>query len=442
MLVMNESFDCWHKGKNGADYHLLFSQWWQRDLSSMVLRDRNHPSVFCWSIGNEIPGCFDTKGIAITKLLAAEVRRLDSTRPVTEAINRNPKANEQAAADQVYAALDIGGYNYNIDRHVQHHEKFPNRIMVVTESVPGDVFTTWEHVQDHAYILGDFVWTAMDYLGESAIGRADTDQLKHDHGLDEFFPWHGACCGDLDIIGDRRSISHYRNIVWDRGEKLFLTIRQPLAENQKMDVTRWGVYPSFANWTWPGFENKPVQAEIYSRCETVQLWLNDTLIGEKQTSRATEYMAKFDLQYQPGILRAVGFIGGKKASEQTIVTAGPAAAIRVHADRTTLQADGQDLSFVTVELVDKFGQLVMGGDREIRFSVAGVGAIAGVGNGDMKSLEGYQGTKRKTFLGRAMLVIRSTHVTGNVGISACADGLPETSIKLETIRPPQRLIAP
>src|SRR5262249_49357919 len=156
--------------------------------------------------------------------------------------------------------------------------------------------------------------------------------------------------------GNRKALAHYRNIVWDRGEKLYLGVKQPPPEGKVLHVTRWGVYPVYASWTWPGMEGKPLEVEIYSRADVVRLYLGDQLIGEKPTTKAEKSKATFRSPYAPGILKAVAVEGGKPVAESILRTAGEPARIRLTADRVSLQADGQDLAFITVEAVDANGQ--------------------------------------------------------------------------------------
>jgi beta-galactosidase len=422
MLVMDEAFDCWDQGKNAADYHLYFKDWWQRDIDSMVLRDRNHPSIVFWSVGNEIPDALSQTGADLVKPLADRIKSNDTTRPITEAICQSPNATQLPFFDVHSATLDVVGCNYILDWAVKDHDRAPSRVLTVTESFPHDLFHYWALTQDNSYVIGDCVWTALDYLGENGIGRAElvatNDNPPGGHGEDNFFPWHGAYCGDLDITGDRKPVSHYRDILWDRGEKLFMTVEQPVPEGQKMWVQSWGVTPSLPSWTWPGFEGKPVKVDVYSRYDSVELFQDGKSLGEKPTTRAQQFKATFDLTYTPGTLKIVAKKDGQEVASQTLVTAGTAATINLTPDRKTIHSDGQDLSFVTVEVRDKKGMLQPNADQEISFKIDGPGTIAAVGNGDMTSTELYQGTQRKVFDGRALVVIRSNGKPGTIHLKA------------------------
>jgi beta-galactosidase len=430
MLVMDEAFDCWSKGKNPFDYSVAFQDWWRKDIDAMVLRDRNHPSVVMWSIGNEIPERGEPLGAQEAKMLADYLRGLDRTRPITSALNFIP--GKWSDTDGFYSALDIAGYNYNLNNHVEDHQRVPSRVMACTESYPQSMFDYWAMVNDFPYIVGDFVWTAVDYLGESGLGRwyyrDPKDTSREGYGAP--FPYHGADCGDIDICGNRRAMAHYRNIVWNRGEKLFLGVRQPPPEGKELRVTRWGAYPVFTSWTWPGMDGKPLEVEIYSRAETVRLYLNDRVIGENPVTRAEKFKANFTVSYAPGTLRAVAMQDGRAIAESVLKTAGDAVQIRLTANRASLQADGQDLSFLSVEVVDAHGQPHPNADIPVTFSVQGPGVIAGVANADLTSEEPYHANQRKLFRGKALVVVRTMRKGGAITLTAVAPGLKSATIRM------------
>ncbi|HUI56564.1 MAG TPA: glycoside hydrolase family 2 TIM barrel-domain containing protein [Bryobacteraceae bacterium] len=423
MLVMEESFDCWSKGKNPFDYSVSFKDWWQRDIDAMVLRDRNHPSVVMWSIGNEVPERGEPLGAEEAKMIADYVRTLDKTRPITSALNFI--LGRWSDTDGYYSALDIAGYNYNLNNHAEDHKRVPSRVMACTESYPQSTFDYWTMVDKSPYIIGDFVWTAIDYLGESGLGRwyyrDPKDTSREGYGAP--YPYHGADCGDIDICGNRKAIARYRNIVWNRGEKLFLGVRQAPPEGKELRVTRWGVWPVYASWTWPGMEGKPLEVEAYSRGEAVRLYLNDQLIGEKPTTPAEKFKTNFSVPYAPGVLRAVAVEGGKPIAESVLKTAGEPVQVRLTADRQSLRADGQDLSFITVEAVDRHGQPNPNAEHQVTFDLKGQGILAAVGNADLTSEEPYQGNQRRLFQGKALVVVRSSRTPGALTITATARGL-------------------
>ncbi len=450
MLVMDEAFDCWAKGKNSADYGLYFKDWWERDLDSMVLRDRNHPSVIFWSLGNEVPDLMAAMGQEYGPKLAARVHSLDTTRPVTNGIlgwpDETKKPGSQAAADANWNSLDIVGSNYGIGNHIKQHDQFPNRLLMVTESSPGNPSNVWRQVMENVFVVGDNVWSAQDYLGECGVGRSfyigdpsepinppkdpqDTKLHPVMHGSDSLYPWRGANPGDLDLLGDRKPMAHWRNIVWDKGEKLYLAVRQPEDEKPLFTVG-WGWHPTFVNWTWPGREGKQTGVEVYSRYETVRLYLNDKLVEERKIKPADGFRSIFNLPYQPGTLKVVGVEDGKETGSFSISTAGEPAKIRLTPDRTTIHSGEQDLSFINVEALDKNGQPQPNADALITFTVSGPGVIAGLGNANLKSEEMYQGTQCHFYHGRALIVIRSKKETGAVSLQAESPGLTSASVKI------------
>jgi beta-galactosidase len=430
LMVLDEAFDCWSKGKNPFDYSVTFQDWWRRDIDAMVLRDRNHPSVVMWSIGNEVPERGEPLGADEAKTIAAYLRTLDRTRPITSALNFIP--GKWSGTDGFYSALDIAGYNYNLDNHTEDHKRVPTRVMACTESYGHDTFNYWSMIADNPYIVGDFVWTAIDYLGESGLGRwyyrDPDDNSRESYGAP--FPCHGADCGDVDLCGHRKANSHYRNIVWNRGEKLYLGVRQPAPEGKVLHVTRWGVYPVYASWTWPGMEGNPLEVEIYSRAEAVRLYLGDKLIGEKPTGRAEKFTANFAVPYSAGVLKAVAIENGRPVAESVLRTAGDPARVRLTADRVTLKSGGQDLCFITVEVMDTNGQPHPNADHPVTFALKGPGTIIAVGNADLKSEEPYQGNQRKLVHGKALVVVRTTRTAGAITLTATAPGLKDATVQI------------
>ena len=467
LLVLDEPFDVWEAHKVKFDYGTDFDAWWKQDISAMVLRDRNHPSIVIWGIGNEIPELEVEKGRALGKQLADQVRSLDSTRPLTLAF---PGTTTAPNAQAVFSLLDITGYNYNIlPTYAEDHKQLPSRLMVTTESFPAKAFPLWQISQDNSYVLGDFTWTAMDYLGESGIGAWSygtpeqaqiatkmMDGMFTSSMVDKMFtgmangvdmtaamsqgpadpavkaamavmfhgyPWHAAACGDLDLTGYRKPQSYYRDILWNGGDRVYATVRLPEPEGKKIIAVGWATYPTLRSWTWPGQEGKEMQVEVYSGAEEVRLYLNDKLIGEKPTGREQEFKAVFDVPYAPGTLKAVGVRGDSAVAESVLTTAGKPAQLRLTADRSVLQADGQDLSFITVEALDSEGHLQPNADQEIQFSISGPGTIVAVGNGDGQDAASYQGNQRKLFQGRALVVVRTGKESGSIHLTATTPNL-------------------
>ena len=427
LLVMDESFDCWKVGKNNNDYSKYFNQWWQRDLETMILRDRNHPSIIMWSIGNEIPERGDHSAIETAKMLANAIKKIDTDRPITSAIVNNGK--DWSKFDTLMAVHDVAGYNYNLHTAPDDHKRVPSRIIVQTESYPKDAFNNWKLVQENNFVIGDYVWTALDYLGESGIGRwYYSGDVPGEHWENNFFPYHGAYCGDIDLIGWRKPISHYRSMLYNNNEKLYMAVREPEPEPLEIKTTWWSVYPTWESWTWPGFEGKTVQIEVYSKYPKVRLYQNNKLIGEQATTREQQFKATFSVPYSTGVVKAVGVENDKEMESTMLQTAGVAAKLKLSADRKEILANGQDLSFVTIEITDKDGVFQPNATDRLHFKIDGPGTIAGVDNADLKDVEQYVGNTRKAWKGRALVVIKSNHHAGEIKLSVTSNGLEEKSV--------------
>jgi len=423
MLVIDEAFDCWNEGKNADDYHVYFQDWWQRDLQSMLLRDRNHPSIIMWSIGNEIPG-MDRPSIADTaKILADYVRSVDNTRPVTAAAN---SVSDQK--DAFFSALDICGYNYAMDKYVSDHERKPNRIMIATESFPLEAFDYWMDVLDHPWVIGDFVWTGFDYIGESSIGWLGYMPDK------KYYPWNLAYCGDIDICGWKRPQSFYRDALWGKNQlSIFVKPLQPSfpVNPKKEPWSKWNWDDVVANWNWKGDEDSIFEVNIYSSCDEVELFLNNKSLGKKPTNRSTKFMAVYNVPYAAGALKAVGYDNGKKVNTAILKTAGEPTQIKLSADRKVIKADNEDLSYITVELVDKKGIRNPEAENLIHFEIEGPGTIAGVGNADPVSVESYQLPQPKAWQGRCIVVVKSAKHLGNIVLKATSPGLVSSDVTLK-----------
>jgi beta-galactosidase len=429
MMVIDESFDGWKESKTPFDYSRIFDEWWKRDLEAMVMRDRNHPSIIMWSTGNEIIERKKPEAVTTAKNLTDAIHLIDQTRPVTSAMTTWD--GEWKLFDPLMAAHDVCGYNYQLERAQSDHERVPSRIIVQTESYPRDAFKNWNMVKNNNYILGDFVWTAIDYLGESGIGRYYyPGETKGEHWEGDFYPWHGAYCGDIDLLGWRKPISHYRNILWNNSEKLYMAVREPNPDNGKITETLWSVWPTWENWTWPRYEGKNLQVEVYSKYPSVRLYLNEKLIGEQQTTFDQEFKTTFTLPYKAGVLKAVGVKDKKEIESKILRSAGPAVKIKLTSDKKKIKSNGQDLAFVLVELVDKNGNIDPNAVNLLQFKIEGPGIIAGVDNANLKDLDSYVGNSRKAWNGKAMVVIRSTNAEGIINLKVSSQGLGEANVKI------------
>ena len=434
MLVIDESFDMWSHEKNPQDYHLYFDQWWERDIDSMVLRDRNHPSIVMWSTGNEIPERGKPEGVETSRKLATYIRSLDETRPITAAVNGlNPDK------DPFFATLDIAGYNYAVGGdhwqellYSKDNKRVPDRIMYCAESYPLEAFGSWMAVVDLPYVFGDFVWTGYDYLGEASIGWLGYEQEG------SFYPWNHAFCGDIDICGFKRPQSYYRDALWQNGRKvsIFVTPPKPSFEetNPKLEKwSKWNWQDVVANWNWTGHEGKRLPVVVYSSCEEIELLLNGKSLGKKETSRKTKFIAKWDVEYRPGTLKAVGFVDGNQVDSWELRTADKPMQIRLTPDKTKLNTNGQDLSYIAVELLDNAGIRNPTAENLITFEIEGPGSIAAVASSNPRSPESYQLPKRKAYQGRCLVIVKSGRQPGTIRLKASSEGLKSAEVELRKV---------
>ena len=439
MLVVNEAFDSWNKSKKPQDYSRFFADDWAQDIDSMVVSGRNHPSVLFWSIGNEIPDDGTPEGVETGRKLAERVRMLDPTRPVTQGINAEPpKSTKQAEV------LGVVGYNYHAHIFDQEHKQLPKLTMYTSESLSKDLFPYWRAVESKPWVIGDFVWTAVDYLGESGIGWMGYSQNWQKLGP---YPWHLAYCGEIDATGRLRPAAYYRQVVWKTGTSpISAFVRQPkgtedLPDRHLYPITPphldWSLDDVHPSWTWPGQEGKRQEVLVYSELPEVELFLNGKSLGRKSVSVESEYKAAYDVPYAPGRLLAVGYREGREAARWELRTASQPAAAAVSVDRSQLKANGEDLAYVAVELHDADGTPIYArkDDRKIRVRVRGVGTLAGVGNGNPADISSFQSGERTTFHGRVVAVVRAGTLAGPIVVDIDAEGLPSRQVQLRAVAP-------
>jgi len=284
------------------------------------------------------------------------------------------------------------------------------------------------NVIDHPWVIGDFVWTGFDYIGEASIGWRGYEQEKN------FYPWNLAYCGDIDICGWKRPQSFYRDALWKK-DQLSIFVKPPHPSfplnPKKQSWSIWNWEDVMSDWNWKGYEDSLFEVNIYSSCAEVELFLNGKSLGRKPTNRTTKFMAVWNVPYAAGELKAVGYNGLQKMAVSKLNTAGEPTQIQLSADRITMKADGQDLSYITVELIDKNGIRNPKAENLIHFSIEGPGTIAGVGNANPMSLESYQLPQRKGWQGRCMVVVKSGNKPGKIKVKVTSPGLNSAMIVID-----------
>lgn len=465
MLVMDELCDMWTTNKRHFDYALDFPTWWERDVEAMVRKDRNHPSVIMYSIGNEIPDLGSPSGAVWSRRLAEKVRSLDDTRYITNGVNamfaiiedlgRDPqlaaaaensdvntmmaqvgeRLNEIMSSDLVttrttepFAVLDVAGMNYLDERYEKDRELFPHRVIVGTETFPGRIDTNWRLVRDNPHVIGDFTWTGWDYLGEAAIGAVTyADQAAA--GPAHAFPALTAWCGDIDITGHRRPVSYWRETVFGLRHEPYIAVRNPAGHGRQTTSGPWSWTDSAHRWDWADHKGAAVTVEVYSDADHVELLLNDTSLGTAPAGEAHRFRAEFDTAYQPGELVAVAYKDGIEQARTRLVTPGETVELRTAADRTDLRADGTDLAYIALVLTDPHGIPHHGRDIPVTITVTGPGVLQGLGSANPHAHEPYTANTHTTWEGRALAVIRPTG-PGTVTVNATAPGCDPATVTL------------
>jgi beta-galactosidase len=472
LLVLDEAFDMWQMSNNQNDYHLFFDAWWKQDMELFMKRDRNHPSVFMWSIGNEIQ---ERNGLSQGYELAAELTRyarsLDPTRPITSAVpitfnglddddmkkmmlslQETAEKSDKISglqnlgnpfSDTIWgpktepfaAPLDVVGYNYLDRRYEEDGKAYPNRVICGTESYPKNIDIAWEKIEKLPYVIGDFTWTSHDYIGEAGVGQAvylNDEELKEYNliqGYPAYYPWRTAFCGDFDLCGFDRPQLHFRKIVWG-SEETYLAAHIPAHIDKHEILSRWSWSEVYPEWSFEGYEGKPIKVEVYSAAEEVALYLNGKSLGKKTAGKAQRYKAQFDLCYEPGTLRAVSLSGNREISFAEMHTAGKAVGIRITAEKKMLQANGQSLCFAVVEIVDNQGRRVPFDDRKAKAEVSGAGTLAAFGNGRPITEENYTMGEFTSYLGRFLAIIRSGYEAGEAVLTVKITDIGEGSISI------------
>jgi beta-galactosidase len=455
MLVIDEAFDMWTRGKTDYDYAAEFPQWWAADLESMVAKDVNHPSVIMYSIGNEIIEVGTPHGAAWARDLAEHVRALDPTRPVTNGVNtflavideladilaKDQGLNElmgdmgggmnalstSAAVtrrtNESSSVLDVLGLNYAEGRYTVDADLFPHRVLVGSETFPTQIGSLWPLVRDNPNVIGDFTWTGWDYLGEVGIGAtAYAEDPEAIAALEREYPYLTAWSGDLDITGHRRPVSFYREIVFGLRQEPYLAVLRPERHGQTVTMqSPWAWSDSVSSWTWPGFEGAPVTVEVYADADEVALLTDGTEVARGAVGGVRPLLATLETVYTPGELTAVAYRAGAETGRTSLTTASGATLLTASVDRASIRADDTDLAYVAIELRDAAGVLVTGADAAVRVTVSGAGVLAGFGSGNPKTAERFDADTRTTFDGRALAIIRPTGA-GAITATVSAEG--------------------
>ncbi|MBA7521605.1 Beta-galactosidase BoGH2A [subsurface metagenome] len=432
ILVIDETFDEWSEAKYAVpnSYNLWFDEWAEKDTRALLKRDRNHPSIIMWSIGNEIPDLDTEAGKRNAKMLSDICREMDPTRPVNAGVHLTTQFD-----DELEKCFDVFGMNYWQDRYEMMHEKYPNLSLLSTESSATlstrgeyhfpveEIYRGYIHeskqitsydlvntgfgalpdvefkLQEAHWMAGQFVWSGFDYHGEPD---------PYEHG---YFPAHSSYFGIVDMCGFKKDRFYLYQSQWTEEPMVHL----------------------LPHWNWEGREGEITPVYAYSNCYSVELIVNGESKGKKVKEEGIYRFKWEDILYQPGSIKALGYDEkGNVLCEKEIKTAKPASKIELIPDRSTIQSDGEDLSFITVKITDAEGNLCPEAADFVQFTIEGEGTLACVGNGDPTCIESYQKSERSAFHGMCMLVVQSTNKTGEISITAQSENLEEASIQIKT----------
>lgn len=475
MYVMNEAFDGWYVPKTYHDYARWFEADWQQDLAAMVESSRNHPCVILYSIGNEVSETATAKGAETCRKLTDFVHSLDNTRPVTAGVNvlLNVYANmgmgvyrdkgdyqpeplppkgryrEKKTGSAFFNAmagklgslmffmskgrkgdkacmgaargLDILGLNYASSRYDEDVVKYPDRMMVGSETMVSDLPYNWERVKKYPQLIGDFVWSAWDYLGEACIG----DWTYHSYkGLPLL-----AGQGMIDITGRPLAAMYFMQIVWGLRERPFIGVRPLNHEREAPSTSAWQFTNAIDSWSWAGYEGTRATVEVYADTYAVRLKLNGKAIGTQDTEK---YRTIFRLPYQPGTLTAEALDKeGRVLAAHSLTTAGEETVLTAKPEKTVLQAGSQELCYLPVEFTDKAGTLKPYIEQRVELKVSGPMALAGFGSALCKTDEVFGRPYHYSYRGRCLAVLRAGDGLGKAAVTVTSAGVKPVTIEME-----------
>ena len=406
-VVIDEAFDKWKSGY----YEKYFDEWWQRDLENMILRDRNHPSIILWSIGNEVTEAWEqgNEGIKRAEMLRDFVHKLEPSRPVTLAAQNNHRGEFSAVADVV-------GYNYLEARLLTDRKNNPKQRFLVSEELPyysgaeGNIrsYTVnnpWNVVAAHDFIAGGFIWSGVDYLGEAS------------------WPSHGWPNGLFDICMFEKPRAAFHRAMWNPEPMVGIAIiDQSLDIDHGRDLWQWPKMVS--HWSFPHrYFGLIMEVRTTTNCEKVELFMNDKSMGVYNTVDYPNHTIIWNVPYTPGKLVAKGYNGNKIVATKQLITSYKTTDILLKQDRTEIKADGQDLSHVAVQLCDKDGNPVQVDDRKLTVSVEGDGTFRGLDTGDLRRETPFGSNGLKTYFGQALIIVQSTRKAGQIKVNIQVEGI-------------------
>ena len=430
MLVWDEFSDVWDVSKTADDYSKYFPRYWQQDLSDMVMRDRNHPSVIIWSLGNEIPS--DPNGYG--PKLYALVKSLDTTRPITV-----------GGTSASYADVDDIHYG-NIGEQISGlptsngvdsaHSSFPTHAITQSESFPASIYDDYLLTQN-PWFVGNWIWVGWDYLGEAGCGATPFGPTYQEAAVYALgatsgqvgYPWFQDFQGDIDLIGQRKPQNFWRAVVYG-ASPIEMLVERPPPPGTNQYAALWGYYDELESWTWNVVPAQPMTVHVYTSGDSVKLTLNGTEIATNSVSASDKRLTSFTVPYSPGTLIATASLNGSVIGSKTLTTVGSPAAIRLTSDVPSLTTSRDALAHLLVEIVDAQGNRVPDAVIQVHFDVTGPAELAGVANANPHNVDSFKQPHRYTWHGQALAVLRPAKTPGNLTLTATAAGLQSASFTL------------
>lgn len=448
MLVLDEIFDSWNEEKNDFDYSLFFQEFHAADLKRLIVKDYNHPCVIIYSIGNEIVETGDSTGATLSREMAALIRREDPNRLITNSIDGAYSvrpflcsfANEHgctmdellqqmkdSAVDlildpiiakrtaEAFAAVDVAGYSYLSERYMLDHESYPSRMILGTEVRPRELIYCATLAERSPWFLGQFVYAAWDYLGDAGKGRVDYSPHAQP-GNRGTYPWYIAYNADVDITGERRPASYYHEILFRHRTTPYIAVQNPKNHHRPYMTTHWAWNDYVGSWTFEGCEGQRTNVEVYTLGDSVELFLNGESLGISPAGKENLFIARFEVTYHPGVLRAVAYQDGSVIGHWELSTAGSATVVTATCSSTTLTTLRDNLAFLEIELTDGKGNRKTAVEDRVSLKVLGPLTVLGFGSADPKSEENFFDSTRTTFGGRAFAILQPTGSAGKATI--------------------------
>lgn len=437
ILVLEEFSDVWDVSKLPEDYHLNFPEWWQRDLTAMLLRDRNHPSVIYWSVGNEIPSDASNYG----PKLAALVRSLDTTRPVGRGGMNVAGFTGNGAGPEIWAYVDVGDFHSAPTAAMR--AAHTNKAFFQSEDTPSEIYPDWKLAHDNAWYAGSWVWAGWDYIGEAGTGAPILGHSLKEVGPHAYdpvtgkipYPWYVSGMGDIDLIGQRKPQNFYRAVV-EGLSPLEMLVERPIPGGLQAFNIGYSHFDELESWTWDVAAGQPMVVRVYTGGDNVTLLLNGRKVESRAVTEADKRIAVFKVPYAPGELIAITSKGGKEIARKALVTTGKPAALRLVSDVCLLTTSRGDLAHVLVEVLDDRGRLVPDATLRVDFAVDGAGELAGVGNGNPHNVDSFKKPRRWTWHGRALAILRPAKQSGWLTLTASAAGLKPARLHLQVASAP------